>query len=114
VVVWGTPLGLVATAWLRGAGGPDVPLVPAFWTLFAAGLIVAAARPGWIARARLRTTTFAATALTGLGHLLILRPAEAGVVALDLAMIAGGAAVLVVIASPAFRRVRAARPALAD
>jgi hypothetical protein len=62
----------------------------------------------------LRIATFAVIAVTGLGHLLILRPGEAGVVALDLAMIAGGGAMLGVILRPAWRGSKAAGPALAD
>jgi len=94
VIVWGSPLLLVLTAWLRGAAGPDAPLVAAFWTALALALAAAAARPGWIAAARLRSATFASLVATGIGHLVLLRPAAGGVIAIDLALIAGGATVL--------------------
>lgn len=84
VVVWGTPLLIAALAWLRALAGPDAPFVLAFWAPLAAGIALAAARPAWIARAGLRSTTLWFVVATGTAHLLFFRPAAMEVVAIDL------------------------------
>ncbi|WP_260599602.1 PepSY-associated TM helix domain-containing protein [Sphingomonas endolithica] len=97
VVIWGTPLALVWTAWLRGVAGPDAFLVAAFWGLLAAGLAVAVARPLWIVPEQLRTVLLACLIATGLGHAIILRPAAPAILALDAVMVLGALLSLVVL-----------------
>ncbi len=94
VVIWGTPLALMATLWLRAIAGPDAPLAGAFWVLLALGLGAAAIRPGWASADRLRLTTAIAVAATALGHLIGLRPTSFGVVAIDLALLIAAAVLL--------------------
>lgn len=88
-VIWGTPLAITATAWLRGAAGPDAPLVTTFWSLLAAGLVVAAVRPALVRPVPMRTAALAAVMATGLGHAIILRPSEPAVLAIDAVLIGG-------------------------
>jgi hypothetical protein len=97
VVIWGTPLALVWTAWLRGVAGPDAFLVGSFWGLLAAGLAVAVARPLRIVPEQLRTVLLACLIATGLGHAIILRPDAPAVLALDGVMVLGALLSLVVL-----------------
>ncbi|HEU4820342.1 MAG TPA: PepSY-associated TM helix domain-containing protein [Qipengyuania sp.] len=100
VVVWGIPMALVATAWLRGIGGPDVPLVAAFWITMALALAFAAFRPAFVTETRLRNLLAVSLLVTALAHWVAFQPQEAGVLALD--------AVLVLAAALVWKR-RAAR-----
>lgn len=93
VVVWGIPLALVLTAWLRFLGGPDAPLVAAFWAGLALALIAAALRSDPVTERRMRNTLALAMGATGLGHLAAFHPAESGVLALDLALTLAAAVV---------------------
>ncbi|MFD1787055.1 PepSY-associated TM helix domain-containing protein [Sphingomonas floccifaciens] len=68
MVVWGTPVLIVATLWLRAAGGAEMPIVGAFWIgltmLTAAGMVVPA-----LADARaLRVALAAMIAVTAVVH----------------------------------------------
>ena len=83
VVVWGIPCALVLTAWLRGIGGPDVPLVATFWLAMAAGIAFAAWRPAAVTDARLRNGLAISLGLTALAHWIVFRPEQSGVLALD-------------------------------
>lgn len=83
VVIWGIPLALVLTAWLRGIGGPDVPLVATFWLALALGLALAAFRPASVTDARLRNALAVALVATAAAHWAAFQPMEAGVLALD-------------------------------
>lgn len=87
VIVWGTPLMIVAAAWLRAAAGPDAPLVALFWTGLVGSILLAGVRPRWMGAERLRAALLASMAATGIGHFVLLRPAAAGVIAIDLAMV---------------------------
>lgn len=89
VVIWGTPLALIATAWLRAAAGPDAPLISGFWGLIAACLVVAIVRPSLIGAERMRGAALVGLIATGLGHAAILRPASPAILALDAAMVGG-------------------------
>ncbi|WP_235532745.1 PepSY-associated TM helix domain-containing protein [Sphingomonas sp. Leaf412] len=90
-VVWGTPLAILAALWLRAGAGATAPLVAAFWTLLAAGLALAVTRPGWIVERHLKVATAAAVLVSAIGHLILLRPADAGSLGIDLtaALLAG-------------------------
>lgn len=87
VVVWGIPLVLVLTAWLRGIGGPDVPLVATFWLTMALGLAYATWRPDSITDARLRNTLAVSLSVTGAAHWAAFQPQQPGVLALDAALL---------------------------
>jgi len=108
-VTWGTPLALVATAWLRGALGPDAPLVAGFWGVAGAVLAAAVARPGLVRADTLRTTALGAACATGLGHALLLRPAEPAVLAIDAALV--GLPLLALAGLKRFRSGPVAKPA---
>jgi uncharacterized iron-regulated membrane protein len=82
VVVWGIPLALVLTAWLRFLGGPDVPLVAVFWIAIGLALAAAATSPVPVTETRWRNGLALALALTGIAHLAFYAP-----VALDVAII---------------------------
>lgn len=84
VVVWGSPLLLVAAVWLRGAAGPEAPLVLFFWGGLALGIMAAMCVPRRIAALPLGTFTLAAVLATATGHAMLLRP-PAAVLALDAA-----------------------------
>lgn len=101
VIVWGTPLALVATAWLRAAAGFDAPLVTAFWSLLAGGLAIAIVKPALVLPDQLRAALLISLAATGIGHAAVLRPVEAASLAIDGAMVLG--AVLVAFALRRFR-----------
>lgn len=87
VVVWGIPLLLVLTAWLRGLGGPDAPLVATFWLGLAVALAGAALRPELVAEARLRAGLALALVGTAVAHVLAFRWVEPGVLAIDLSLL---------------------------
>lgn len=93
-VIWGTPLALILAAWLRGAAGPDAPLVAAFWGMLVTFLLLATGRPSWIAPDRMRTALLASLFATGLGHAAIVQPGQAAVLALDGVLIAGSVVTL--------------------
>ena len=93
VVVWGMPLLLVLTAWLRGLGGPDVPLVASFWIGLGVALAGAALKPEAASEARLRWLLALALTGTAVAHLLAYRSAEPGVLAINLALLAMAALV---------------------
>ncbi len=82
VVVWGSPLLLVATAWLRAAAGPEAPLIGLFWGGLALGVLAAIVAPRPVGAMPLRTATLAAVLATAIGHALLLR-LPAAVLALD-------------------------------
>jgi len=89
-VVWGVPLALVATAWLRAIAGPVAPLVLAFWTMMAAGVAAAAIWPRWTGERGLRMVLAAALVVTGLGHGLVLAPRVPAVLGIDAVLIVLG------------------------
>ena len=91
IVVWGTPLALLATVWLRALAGAEAPLVTAFWLALAAGLVVAALRPGWVAAERLRDGVGLGLIATALVHLLAFHAAPLPVLGLDAAIALVGA-----------------------
>ncbi|WP_234419327.1 PepSY-associated TM helix domain-containing protein [Sphingomonas sp. EC-HK361] len=84
VVVWGSPLAIVALTWVRALGGPDAPLAAWFWAMMAAGMALGMLRPSWIAAASLSAWLMSAIALTAGLHLAITLPSAGAVVALDL------------------------------
>ena len=70
-IVWGTPLLLVGTVWMRATIGTAAPFVPVFWSLLAIGVTAAAARPAWAEGERLRRIVALAILVTALGHLAL-------------------------------------------
>jgi len=87
VVIWGIPLALVLTAWLRALAGPDAPLVAAFWLCIALGLLVAALEPARIQQTWLMKALGVSLAVTGLTHAVYFRVFAAGTMALNLGLI---------------------------
>ncbi|NIJ30651.1 putative iron-regulated membrane protein [Sphingomonas insulae] len=83
VVIWGSPLLIVALVWLRAIAGPDAPLATVFWVVLAGSLAVAAARPSWFPDRALRTILAAALIVTAGIHLLLFRTAPAPVLVID-------------------------------
>lgn len=71
LVIWGTPLLLVAMIWLRALVGPDAPLALVFWCLFFFGLAGAGAKPEWVRRRPLRLALFGSILATASIHLLL-------------------------------------------
>lgn len=84
VTIWGAPLLIVLTLWVRAALGPEAPLVAVFWTGLVLGIAAAVAAPGRILALPLRSATLAAILATAIGHALILRPTLT-VLAIDMA-----------------------------
>lgn len=96
MVVWGTPVLIVATLWLRGVGGAEMPLVPVFWCGLAA-LVVAGMVVPKLADARaLRLVLAAMIAVTALVHFTLTPLGLPAVWAIDLALL-GVAAVLAAV-----------------
>ncbi|SOB79810.1 Uncharacterized iron-regulated membrane protein [Sphingomonas guangdongensis] len=93
-VIWGTPLALVATAWLRAGAGPDAPLVAGFWGGLLVAIVAAVLRPAAVQPGPMRAATFVAVALTGAAHFAWFQPAEQAVLTLDLILAGGGLAAL--------------------
>lgn len=93
VTVWGIPLALLAMAWVRFAGGPDVPLVSAFWALMFLGLLISVTQPQWIGDAQVRKTLGIALMASGAAHAAWFHDAAMGVLLIDIALIAAGGAV---------------------
>lgn len=91
MVVWGIPLLLVLTSWLRFLAGPDVALAATFWIALGAGLAGAAVRPSIMAAKRLMMALGIALGMTALAHAWYFRDAETGVLALDCALLLLGA-----------------------
>ena len=106
VVVWGIPLALALTAWLRGIGGPDAPLVATFWLAMALALAYAAWRPAEVTDTRLRNGLAVSLAVTAAAHWAAFQPRQAGVLALD--------AVLLLTAIMVWKRVPASRSRSSD
>lgn len=104
MVVWGVPLALVLTAWLRFLGGPDMALVAAFWIALGTGLAGSATWPSIATARRLMMALGIALVLTAILHAWHFRAAPVGVIALDGALLAIGG-LLVQLA----RKARAAR-----
>lgn len=86
VVVWGIPLALVLTAWLRFLAGPDAPLVAGFWLGLGFAVLAAALRPVWFTEGGMRNTLAGATALTAVAHVAAFGPGDAGVLAINIAL----------------------------
>jgi hypothetical protein len=91
MVVWGTPLAMTWLIWLRAAAGAEAPLGLAFWGMLATGIALATARPGWFAGQRLRRAALLSVIITGVAHVLTLRPAAFATVMLDVTVIAAAA-----------------------
>ncbi|WP_299309031.1 PepSY-associated TM helix domain-containing protein [uncultured Croceicoccus sp.] len=106
MTVWGIPLVLVLVAALRFAGGPDMPVVAAFWGLLGAGLIAAAAWPALFSDAAMRRVLGIAMIAGALLHLVWFGGGAPGVVAMNLAILATGA----VIWRPGLRTAGVAAP----
>lgn len=70
-VVWGAPLLIVATLWLRAIAGVEAPLVAFFWSAFAALLVAAMVKPTLARPIHLRRALAVALALTAVGHALL-------------------------------------------
>lgn len=83
MVVWGIPLLLVLTAWLRFLGGPDVPLIATFWIALATGLIGAVLRPALAQAKRMMLALGIALIMTALAHAAYFRDADISVIAID-------------------------------
>jgi uncharacterized iron-regulated membrane protein len=96
VVIWGTPILILWTIWLRALAGPDAPLAASFWAALAAALIVSMMRSAWILAWRLRLTLCLSAILTAVIHLGMLRPASPEVVALDVIVLTAGLLPLIV------------------
>lgn len=96
MVVWGTPLALVGTVWLRWIAGPDAPLAAGFWLTFVFGLVLALAKPAAIGDRALRKALAVALVATALLHVLRFRPVQGPVLAID-AVLLGVAAALAVL-----------------
>lgn len=105
MVVWGTPLALVGSVWLRWLAGPDAPLAALFWLTLAVGLLLAAVKPEAIADRAVRRSLAVALATTAIAHVLWFRPPQGAVLAID-AVLLGLAAALAVLS-----RTASARPA---
>ncbi len=95
-VIWGTPATIVAMLWLRALAGPEAPLASGFWALLAAGIALAAVWPHRATGIRLRTLLAIMLGVTGLLHVIVLRPASPDVLAIDV-VIAGIAALLLIL-----------------
>lgn len=96
MVVWGTPVLIVGTLWLRGVGGAEMPLVPVFW-MGLAGLVTAGMVVPRLADARvLRLVLAAMVAVTALVHFTLTPLSLPAIWAIDLALL-GVAAVLVAV-----------------
>lgn len=123
MVIWGTPLILVALIWLRAVAGPDAPLVWSFWGLLAAGLAIAAVRPAWPGRHRLQQAALLSVVATAALHLTIFWLPAWPIVAIDICAMALSLAGLSIrvrrspASEPRGRRLpppRAGSPPLAD
>ena len=108
IVIWGTPLALVALTWLRALAGPDAPLTASFWGALAAGIAFAVAKPFRISGDWLRASVYLSVTSTALLHLMVLRPGALQVIAIDI--------VAIILASAALcaGRFRAARSRSAE
>lgn len=93
-IVWGTPLLLIGTLWLRVIGGPAAPVVAVFWLGLAALLVVAAVAPARIRAGWLQRGTFVGLAVTGVAHAAVYGSVVADVVAIDAALVVIGVAAL--------------------
>ncbi|WP_260929571.1 PepSY-associated TM helix domain-containing protein [Novosphingobium sp. 9] len=103
IVVWGSPILLIATYWLRLVAGGSAPLAIAFWSALVFAMAVAAIRPIARLAAYLRMALAAAMIPTGLGHALLSGQWPSSSAIIDLCLIGGG----LILAAPALRhRVR--------
>ncbi|WP_294352256.1 PepSY domain-containing protein [uncultured Sphingomonas sp.] len=87
MTVWGTPTLIVWALWLRAGMGAEAPLALVFWSAFAAALVVAVLYPRVAEAMLLRRVCAGSVLLTAIGHLVLLRPAIAEPVVIDLVAI---------------------------
>ncbi|MHA6316383.1 PepSY-associated TM helix domain-containing protein [Altererythrobacter sp. CAU 1778] len=93
VTVWGIPLALLATGWMRFMGGPDVPLVAGFWGLMGLGWATAVMRPAWLPDDRLRCPLGIALAISAAVHLAVFSDAYERIVLIDAMLLISGLAI---------------------
>ncbi len=88
MTVWGSATLIVWAIWLRAVLGAEAPLALAFWSAFAAALVVAILYPRVADAAALRRVCAGSILLTAIGHLMLVRPAIAEPIVIDLVAIA--------------------------
>ncbi|RJX65939.1 PepSY domain-containing protein [Tsuneonella suprasediminis] len=93
VVIWGTPLAIVLAVWVRWLFGPEALLAAIFWLALLAGIAVAALRPTLIGDRWLKIALAGSLAVTAVAHVVLFRPAQPAVLALDIILLAMAAAV---------------------
>lgn len=83
VTIWGTPLALVFTIWMRWVLGPDAPLTGTFWLILAVGIGVAMAKPSLIADQSMKGSVALVLAVTAVAHAVAFRPSQFPVLMMD-------------------------------
>ena len=83
MTVWGSATLIVWAIWLRASMGAEAPLALAFWSAFAAAIVVAATYPRVGDAVLLRRVCAGSILLTAIGHLALTRPGVAEPVVID-------------------------------
>ena len=83
IIVWGSPILIVALVWLRAAGGAALPFGSLFWIGLAVLSVAGMAMPGRADPLWLRRVLAGMIALTAIGHLAGAAPYHGAVIAID-------------------------------
>ena len=109
MTIWGIPIVLVLTAWMRFLTGPDIPLVATFWITLCAGLALAAVRPAFVRSRFVMGALGVLLVLTGVLHAGYFFDSAGGVIALDLALVLSGMVLTYLGGAPNWRGSRSGR-----
>ncbi len=93
-IVWGTPIAILATLWLRATLGPDAPMAGAFWGLMAALCLIAMLRPRLADADNARRGLAVGIVLTALVHAAWLSTDAVAVMAIDAGLLVVAVALL--------------------
>lgn len=87
MVVWATPVLVVASLWLRAVGGAGMPLVPAFWIGLAGAVALGVAAPRLADARVLRMLLAAMLVVTAITHFVLTPLDRPAIWAIDLALL---------------------------
>lgn len=87
MTVWGSATLMVWAIWLRALLGAGAPLALAFWSAFAAAILVAILYPRVAQATALRRVCAGSVLLTAIGHLAVVQPTIAEPIVIDLVAI---------------------------
>lgn len=104
MTVWGSPIALALTYWLKAALGVGAPLAGAFWLLLATGFAIGLLRPSRVQAAPMRVALGLVLLATGLSHVAIYRSLPASSIVIDVVLMITGAAMAILSCAGCFKQ----------